>query len=97
MNPLPMETESFAKLRDYKEVNVDELRTGDHFRYTSNKYQEHTRKCCYGIVKNIQNGVLQVGGYKTDFPDWHLDPKHKYKQYRFYKKTSQIIHQDGQR
>ena len=62
LNYLKMTIENFDKLKGYSEVNIDDLKIGDHIRYTSNKYKEIGRKIAYGIVKSIN--PLMVNSYK---------------------------------
>ena len=83
------------KLNDYEVTDFLTLRTGDHFRYTNNKYQEKgQRKLAYGVVHGVdrENKVLEVNGYITSdqdekYPNWNIYVTNRYKQYILYKKT----------
>ena len=77
------------KLNDYEEVEAKVLKKGNHFRYSSAVYKKpKERKLSYGVVQKVNDDeTLMVNSYgdKT-FPDWKIEPKHKYKKYRFYVK-----------
>ena len=84
-----MTIENFDKLRGYTEVNIDDLKVGDHLRYTSNKYKEVGRKISYGVVKSIN--PLMVNSYKdVKYPNWELDVSNKYKNIRLYIKKDKV-------
>lgn len=83
--------ETFEKLSSYTEMSdLTKLRPGDHFRYTSKVFQgaPDERKLCYGVVQNINaDGSYMVNGYgEKMYADWRVDPKNRFKDYRFYKK-----------
>ena len=83
--------EEFEKLKDYVEVKPESLKVGYHFRYTVNIYKEEIRKCCYAIVTGLENdNNIKVKGYKSEHPDWTIQPNHKYKKYRFYRRKQDI-------
>ena len=89
LNYLKMTIENFDKLKGYSEVNIDDLKVGDHLRYTSNKYKEIGRKFAYGVVKSIN--PLMVNSYKdVKYPDWKLDISNKYKNIRLYIKKDKV-------
>ncbi len=81
------------KLIDYDVVPYEDFKVGDHFRYTSNKYQIKGRKLAYGVIhgNDIQNRVMEVNGYTNDdeqkYPNWKIEVDNRYKQYVFYKKV----------
>ena len=82
--------ETFEKLVGYTEVNVNELKVGDHIRYASNKYKQDGRKISYGVVKCIS--PLMVNSYKSElFPNWKLDVNNKYKNIRIYMKKDKVF------
>ena len=81
--------ENFDKLKGYKEINVNELKAGDHIRYTSNKYKETGRKIAYAVIKSIN--PLMVNSYKDiHYATWKLDVNNKYKGIRLYIKKDKI-------
>jgi len=79
------------KLKNYERVAVASLAVGDHIRYTSNKYKEVGRKCCYSIIKEVnEDGTFTVNGYSPNgvnqYPDWKLDTANKFKRILVWKK-----------
>ena len=75
------------KLKGYTRVHHSRLHINDHARLTKNKYREDGRKCVYIIVKKkLPCGGFMVNGYKSKWNDWKINPKCKWKEYRFYKK-----------
>ena len=79
------------KLLNYEQVDFGNLNVGDHFRYTSNKYQETGRKLAYGVVKSRDLDSIWVNGYcpndeQPRFPDWRISHPDRNKKYNFYKK-----------
>jgi len=80
------------KLLGYERIDFGNLNEGDHFRYTSNKYQEEGRKLAYGVVKTKGLGSITVNSYQPNpmepptFPDWTIKHPDHNKQYLFYKK-----------
>ena len=77
------------KLLGYTLVHPKRLNKHDHCRVTKNKYQEEGRKCIYCIIQDIKDdGTLIVNGYKSTYPNWTINPRCKFKQHRFYLKTS---------
>ena len=84
-----MTIENFDKLKGYSEVNIDDLKVGDHIRYTSNKYKEIGRRINYAIVQSIN--PLMVNSYKdVKYPNWNLDVNNKYKGIRLYRKLDKV-------
>lgn len=82
------------KLLNYEQVDFANLNVGDHFRYTSNKYQETGRKLAYGVVKSKGLDSITVNGYCPNgeeplYPDWRISHPDRNKKYNFYKKISQ--------
>jgi len=80
------------KLKNYDRVVPASLQVDDHIRYTSNKYKEVGRKCCYGIVKAVnEDGTFMINGYSpngiNEYPDWKLDITNKFKCVLLYKKV----------
>jgi len=89
LNYLKMTIENFDKLKGYSEVNIDDLKIGDHIRYTSNKYKEEGRRINYAIVQSIH--PLMVNSYKdVKYPNWKLDVNNKYKNIRLYIKKDKV-------
>ncbi len=81
--------ENFEKLAGYTEIDVNELKVGDHIRYTSNLYKQEGRKVSYGVVKSIN--PLMVNSYKdVKYPNWKLDVNNKYKGIRLYIKKDKV-------
>jgi len=88
------------KLNGYDRIeNKDvlaNLKVGQHFRYTTNKYQEPGRHCKYGVVKSIDaDGQIWINGFKMTetYPDWKLDLKSGLKQTTVYiKKVDDVPH-----
>ena len=81
--------ETFDKLKGYTEVNVNDLKVGNHIRYTSNLYKQEGRKVSYGVVKSIN--PLMVNSYKDiKYPDWKIDVSNKYKNIRLYMKLDKV-------
>ncbi len=77
------------KLLGYTLVHPKRLNKHDHCRVTKNKYQEEGRKCIYCIIQDKkEDGTLIVNGYKSTYPDWKINPLCKFKQHRFYVKSS---------
>ncbi len=75
------------KLCGYTCIHYQQLSVNDHARVTKNLYQKDGRKCVYIIVKEILgDGCMMVGGYKSTYPNWKINPNCKFKQHRFYKK-----------
>lgn len=80
------------KLENYERVDFGNLNVGDHFRYTTNKYQQQGRKLAYGVVKTKELGSITVNGYSPNpeeepmYPDWTIKHPDRNKQYNFYKK-----------
>ena len=82
-----------TKLLNYEQVDFANLNVGDHFRYTSNKYQQTGRKLAYGVVKSVECGAITVNGYcpngeKPLYPDWRISHPDRNKKYNFYKKIN---------
>ncbi len=84
------------KLKNYQEVEFETLEVGDHFRYTSNKYQQQGRKLAYGVVKTKGFGSITVNAYQQNpeeepmYPDWTIVHPDRNKQYIFYKKEPRV-------
>lgn len=83
------------KLENYERIDFANLNVGDHFRYTSNKYQQQGRKIAYGVVKSKGVSSITVNGYIPNpeeespmYPDWTIKHPDRNKQYNFYKKIS---------
>ena len=80
------------KLENYERVDFGNLNLGDHFRYTSNKYQQQGRKLSYGVVKTKDLGSITVNAYQPNpmeapmYPDWTIKHPDRNKNYNFYKK-----------
>ena len=82
--------EEFSKLNDYNEVCPDDIKIHDHFRYTVNVYATDYRKVVYAICndKIVDDKIkLIVKGYKSKYPEYPIEPFHKYKKFRFYKRN----------
>ena len=79
--------ENFKQLDDYYEIRPDDLKKGDHYRYTCQKYQSMDRKVAYGIVEEVVGeGKFKTRGYMSDYPPWVVDTNHKYKKFRLYRR-----------
>jgi len=79
------------KLKNYEEVEFETLEVGNHFPYTTNKYQEEGRKISYGVVKTKEDDHITINGYipkgeEPTFPDWKIIHPDRNKKYRFYKR-----------
>jgi hypothetical protein len=80
------------KLLNYERVDFANLNVGDHFRYTSNKYQQQGRKLSYGVCKSKGLDSITVNAYQPNpmeepmYPDWTIKYPDRNKQYNFYKK-----------
>jgi len=80
------------KLENYERVDFGNLNVGDHFRYTSNKYQQSGRKLSYGVVKTKDLDSITVNAYQPNpmeapmYPDWTIKHPDRNKNYNFYKK-----------
>jgi hypothetical protein len=84
------------KLLHYVQVDFGNLKVGDHFRYTSNKYQQAGRKLSYGVVKSKNDDSITVNGYNPNpeeepmYPDWTIKYPDRNKKYNFYKKEPKV-------
>jgi len=84
------------KLKDYIQIDHSKLRKGHHFRYCKNRYKQEGRDCCYSVVKDVlADGSLMVNGYtkggeKPQYPDWKIEPLHRYKCFTFYRRKDDI-------
>jgi len=86
------------KLKDYEEVKADyEWKSGDHLRYTKNKYREDTRTCSYAVVQRVDRELVQgktllwVNSYKErKYGDWVIDISNPFKQIRLYKRKIRV-------
>ena len=83
------------KLKDYIQISHTTLKKGHHLRYCKNRYKQQGRDCCYAVVKEVlENGKLMVNGYAPDgknmYPDWCIEPTHKFKCFTFYRKKDDV-------
>ena len=73
----------YTLIEDYKTIKA-----GDHVRYTKNKYKEEGRQCRYVIIKEIdENNNFICNSYKERYPNWTVNPTHKFKEFRFYRRV----------
>ena len=83
--------EDFKKLNNYVEIDHNDIKTGDHFRYTVNVYRKDHRKTVYGICfDRIEGGTIMVKGYKSKYDPYIVNPEHHYKKFRFYKRYNDV-------
>jgi len=83
--------EDFKKLNNYVEIDHNDIKTGDHFRYTVNVYRKDHRKTVYGICfDRIEGGTIMVKGYKSKYDPYVVNPEHHYKKFRFYKRYNDV-------
>lgn len=86
-----------GKLKGWKQVELDTIKTGDHLRITKNKFQEPGRRCSYVVVQSVdEDGEIFVNSYGTNkFPNWRLKPFCQYKQIKIYKRSESTNQHNG--
>ena len=83
--------EKFDKLQNFYEVKYEQIREGDHFRYTCKEYKKESWKCVYAIcLRKMEGRTMKVKGFKSMFGPWVIEPNNKFKAYRFYKQCIDV-------
>lgn len=83
----------FPKLNDYREVKWNDIKAGDHFRYSCQGYgdQKDTRKLVYAICKENDGLRIDAKAYKPREEwgrnSWYLEKDSPSKKFKFYKKN----------
>ena len=78
------------RLLGWIEVELNDVKVGDHLRVSSNKFHEPGRRCSHVVVQSIQDNIVYVNSYLGHkFKDWALKPDCPYKQQKYYIRPSQ--------
>ena len=85
------------RLDGWVEVQLCDVKEGNHLRVTSNKYQEPGRRCSHVVVQKIvDGGIVYVNSYKQKtYKDWPLKPDCPYKQQKYYMRPEKKRKQAG--
>ena len=94
---MTQQKENFEQLKYFDEVQHTDLKEGDHFRYTHDKYKEYGRSCKYGVVFEItdENEIIATTLKPQEGHEpFELFSTNRYKNYRFYKNNNPKKFQD---